>query len=90
MYFLSDREEREWRALADDIHLRGTGPEACPQMIRPEPAPAFHFYIATFLATHGKGDAAIAWAKVGAGSRAFHGSLKVLASARSGTGPLAR
>lgn len=65
MYFLADREQQEWRALADDILERGAGPEACPATIRPELVPAFHFYIATFLAAHGRGDPAIAWAKAG-------------------------
>jgi len=63
MLFLSDREQQEWRAYADEILRDGSGPDRYDTRIRQELVPAFHFYIATFLAANGCGEPAVAWVK---------------------------
>ncbi len=61
MLFLSEREQREWRAYADEILRDVPAPASFDTKIRPNLVPAFHFYIATFLAAHGAGEQAVAW-----------------------------
>ncbi len=64
MLFLTDREQREWRSRADEILAKSQPPQRY-DTVRPELVPAFHFYLATFLAAHGKGELAGAWARAG-------------------------
>jgi hypothetical protein len=60
MLFLSEEEQREWAGYADEI-LKGTpAPAKYDNRIPPDKLPAFHFYIATFLAAKGAGRQAIA------------------------------
>ncbi|MCK9579813.1 MAG: class I SAM-dependent methyltransferase [Methanoregula sp.] len=61
MLFLSDREQREWRAYADEILRDSPAPGIYDARVRHNLVPAFHFYIATFLAAHGRGEPAVAW-----------------------------
>jgi len=63
MHFLTYQEQQEWRAFADEILTTGARPEWCDAKVRPELVPAFHFYLATFLAAHGAGEQAVAWAE---------------------------
>ncbi len=63
MRFLSEREQREWRAYADEILANAPAPDMYDLRIRHNLVPAFHFYIATFLAAHGAGEQANVWAK---------------------------
>ena len=63
MLFLSEREEREWRAYAEEILKRAPAPGSYDSKIRQNLVPAFHFYVATFLAANGAGDEAVAWTK---------------------------
>jgi len=63
MLLLSDREQQEWRAYADEILQERPGPCSYDTRIRQGMVPAFHFYIATFLATNGAGEQAVAWVK---------------------------
>lgn len=63
MLFLTDREQREWREYADDILRTAPDPGSWDDRIRPPLVPAFHFYIAAFLAAHGAGEEALAWAR---------------------------
>jgi SAM-dependent methyltransferase len=67
MLFLSDQEQREWRAYASGILRSAPAPGSYDPVIRPSLVPAFHFYIAAFLAAHGAGEEAVAWAEAGAG-----------------------
>ncbi len=61
MLFLSDREQREWEGYAAAILRELPGPGSYDARVRPGLVPAFHFYIATFLAAHGQGGAAVSW-----------------------------
>jgi SAM-dependent methyltransferase len=63
MLFLSDRQQREWRAYADEIFLTCPAPGSPDGKIPPELLPAFYFYIAVFLAAQGAGRQAAAWAE---------------------------
>ena len=63
MQFLTDREQQEWRAYADESLAKSSGPETYDRKIRHNLVPAFHFYIATFLAARGRGSEARAWAE---------------------------
>ncbi|MCK9630857.1 MAG: class I SAM-dependent methyltransferase [Methanoregula sp.] len=63
MLFLSEREQHEWRAYADEILKDRPAPAGYDTKVRQNLVPAFHFYIATFLAAHGAGEQALAWAK---------------------------
>ncbi|MDO9550810.1 MAG: class I SAM-dependent methyltransferase [Methanoregula sp.] len=63
MLFLSEQEQREWAAYADEILRDTPPPENFDTMIPHNLVPAFHFYIATFLAAKGAGEQAFAWAK---------------------------
>ena len=65
MHFLSDREEKEWAAYADEIAAGSpaSAPASYDAKIRQELVPAFHFYIAMFLAANGRGDRAVMWVK---------------------------
>jgi len=63
MLFLSEREQREWRAYADEIYKDVPAPGSYDTKIRQNLVPAFHFYIATFLAAHGAGGQAVAWVR---------------------------
>jgi ubiquinone/menaquinone biosynthesis C-methylase UbiE len=63
MLFLSDREQQEWRTYADEILRDSPEPGSYDTRIRLELVPAFHFYIATFLAANGAGEQAAAWVK---------------------------
>jgi SAM-dependent methyltransferase len=65
MLILSEREEREWREYADGILRDSPAPDSYDSVIRPGLVPAFHFYIATYLASKGAGEQAFAWAKAG-------------------------
>ena len=50
MLFLSEREQREWRTFADEIFRDAPVPDMYDTRIRQNLVPAFHFYIAIFLA----------------------------------------
>ena len=63
MLFLSDREQQEWRGYADEILATLPPPASYDTRVRRNLVPAFHFYIATFLAAHGRGDEAVLWAE---------------------------
>lgn len=63
MLFLSDREQQEWRGYADEILADSPPPARYDARVRKNLVPAFHFYISTFLAAHGRGDEAVSWAE---------------------------
>ncbi len=63
MQFLTEREQREWRAYADEILATAPDPATYDRKIRHDLVPAFHFYLATFLAAKGHGSEARAWAE---------------------------
>jgi SAM-dependent methyltransferase len=65
MLFLSDQEQREWSAYAEEILRNGSAPGSHDAGIRRNLVPAFHFYIATGLAAKGAGEQAIAWLETG-------------------------
>ncbi|NMB79313.1 MAG: class I SAM-dependent methyltransferase [Methanomicrobiales archaeon] len=62
MLFLSDREQQEWRACADEILRENPAPDAYDAKVRANLVAAFHFYIAMFLGANGKGEEAVRWA----------------------------
>jgi SAM-dependent methyltransferase len=61
MLFLTEQEQRDWRAYADEILKGSPSPKRYDQKIRHNLVPAFHFYIAAFLAAHGCGERAVTW-----------------------------
>jgi ubiquinone/menaquinone biosynthesis C-methylase UbiE len=63
MLFLSDEDQQIWRAYADEIHRNKPVPKIFSAKVRRDLLPAFHFYIATYLAAHGCGEEAFAWAE---------------------------
>ena len=63
MLFLTGREQHEWRAYADEILSTAPAPTTYDAKIRHNLIPAFHFYIATYLAAHGRGEEAVSWAE---------------------------
>jgi len=63
MLFLTDQEQREWAAYADEILATAPAPDRYDTRVRKDLVPAFHFYIGTFLAAHDAGEQAVAWAK---------------------------
>lgn len=63
MQFLTEREQQEWRAYADEILAEARDPKPIDTKIRHDLVPAFHFYIATFLAAKGQGSKARKWAE---------------------------
>lgn len=63
MHFLSLREQQEWRAHADEVLRDAPEPRSYDTKIPHTLVPAFHFYIATFLAANGLGEQAFAWVK---------------------------
>lgn len=65
MLFLNEQEQEEWRAYAEEILRLSPPPDSYDAIIRQELVPAFHFYIATFLAAHGAGGQGTAWAESG-------------------------
>lgn len=65
MLFLSEQEQREWTAFADEIFRDLPAPDSYDEKIRHNLVPAFHFYIAAFLAAKGAGGQAISWLETG-------------------------
>lgn len=65
MLFLSTAERRQWAGYANDMLFESPQPGFCDSEIHKDLIPAFHFYIATFLAAHGKGDQGIEWLESG-------------------------
>jgi len=63
MLFLSGREQQEWQAFAGEILRDRPAPGTYDAKVRPNLIPAFHFYIATFLAANGQGKEAAQWAE---------------------------
>ncbi len=63
MQFLTEQEQQEWRAYADEILAIAPDPVTFDRKIRHDLVPAFHFYIATFLAANGRGGEARKWAE---------------------------
>jgi hypothetical protein len=61
MLFLSEREQWEWAGYADEILRDVPAPDSYDTRIRDNLVPAFHFYIATFLAAKGAGEQGIPW-----------------------------
>lgn len=61
MLFLSDQEQREWAGYAEEICRDLPPPGSYDAKIRSNLVPAFHFYIATFLAAKGAGGQALPW-----------------------------
>jgi SAM-dependent methyltransferase len=66
MLFLTDQEQQEWTGFAHEIQKGVLAPAGFEVEIAPPLLPAFHFYIATFLAANGAGEQAVAWAASGA------------------------
>jgi ubiquinone/menaquinone biosynthesis C-methylase UbiE len=66
MLFLSKEEQREWAGYAEEILKSAPAPAGFDTKISKNKLPAFHFYLATFLAAKGAGRQAIAWAESGA------------------------
>ena len=66
MLFLSEREKREWAGYAEEILSTASAPGTCDEHIRRNLVPAFHFYVATFLAAKGIGERSIEWLEAGA------------------------
>jgi hypothetical protein len=66
MLFLSNEEQQEWAGYADEILDGAPSSSRYDQKIPKNKLPAFHFYIATFLAAKGAGKQGIAWAESGA------------------------
>jgi ubiquinone/menaquinone biosynthesis C-methylase UbiE len=61
MLFLSEQEQREWTGYAEEILATAPAPDIYDATIRKELVPAFHFYIATYLAAKGAGEQAVRW-----------------------------
>lgn len=66
MLFLTDEEQQEWAGYAEEILKGGLAPDLYHTKIPKILLPAFHFYIASFLAAKGAGEQGIAWAGTGA------------------------
>jgi SAM-dependent methyltransferase len=63
MLFLSDQEQREWAGYAEEILATDPAPDRYDIRIRKDLVPAFHFFIATYLAAKGAGEPAVRWVK---------------------------
>ncbi|HNQ30427.1 MAG: Methyltransferase domain protein [Methanoregulaceae archaeon PtaB.Bin009] len=65
MLFLSTAERRQWERYAEEALRESPEPGYWDSAIRKNLIPAFHFYIATFLAAHGEGERGIGWLESG-------------------------
>ena len=65
MLFLAEDERLEWERYGAEVIHEDHGPGYCDPKIRKNLVPAFHFYIATLLAAHGKGHQSAGWLESG-------------------------
>jgi SAM-dependent methyltransferase len=65
MLFLTDRESRLWRGLAQDILDRRRMPWKVEEDFRPSLLPAFYFYAGTFCAANGCEELGAGWIREG-------------------------
>ncbi|MFA4859637.1 trans-aconitate 2-methyltransferase [Methanoregula sp.] len=65
MLFLSEQEKHNWAEYADTIFRHRVHPAEYDGKIRKNLVPAFHFYIATYLAAKGAGEQSVRWLETG-------------------------